>query len=43
MAPEEPVFGLVVGDEARAYSLWQLDRHEIVNDRVGGIAFAATW
>jgi hypothetical protein len=43
MKQEEPVFGLVVGDEARAYSLWQLDRHEIVNDRFGGTAFAATW
>jgi len=43
MAPEEPVFGLVVGDEARAYSLWQLDRHEIVNDRIGEAALAATW
>jgi hypothetical protein len=43
MSPEEPVFGIVIGDEARAYSLWQLDRHEIVNDEFGGVAFAATW
>jgi hypothetical protein len=43
MAPEEPVLGLVLGDEARAYSLWQLDRHEIVNDRIAGTALAATW
>lgn len=43
MAPDEPVFGLLIGDEARAYSLWQLDRHEIVNDRMGGTALAATW
>ena len=42
MAPDEPVFGLLVGDEARAYSLWQLDRHEIVNDGIGGTALAAT-
>jgi hypothetical protein len=43
MAPEEAVFGLIVGDDARAYSLWQLDRHEIVNDEIGGVALAATW
>jgi hypothetical protein len=43
MAAEEPVFGLKIGDQARAYSLWQLDRREIVNDEIGGIALAATW
>jgi hypothetical protein len=43
MRPEEPVLGLVIGDDARAYSLWQLDSHEIVNDVVGGVAVAATW
>ena len=43
MAPEEAVFGITMGDEARAYSLWQLDHHEIVNDRFGGVGLAATW
>jgi hypothetical protein len=43
MSADEPVLGLVVGGEARAYSLWQLDSHEIVNDEVGGVALAATW
>ena len=43
MAPDEPVFGLDIGGDARAYSLWQLDRHEIVNDEIGGVALAATW
>jgi len=43
MSADEPVLGLVVGGEARAYSLWQLDSHEIVNDVVGGVALAATW
>lgn len=43
MAPEEPVFGLIVGDGIRAYSLWQLDGHEVVNDTIGGTAIAATW
>ena len=43
MKAEEPVLGIVVGGEAHAYSLWQLDAHEIVNDQVGGTAIAATW
>ncbi len=43
MRPEEPVLGLVVNGEAVAYSLWQLDRHEIVNDVLGGTPIAATW
>ena len=43
MLDHEPVLGVVIGGEARAYSLWQLDAHEIVNDRMGGTAFAATW
>ena len=43
MSADEPVLGLVLGGEARAYSLWQLDSHEIVNDVVGGVALAATW
>ena len=43
MLPDEPVLGLVIGEDARAYSLWQLDSHEIVNDVVGGVAVAATW
>ena len=43
MQSGEPVLGVVIGDEARAYSLWQLDAHEIVNDEIGGSAIAATW
>jgi hypothetical protein len=43
MRPEEPVIGVVVGGEARAYSLWQLDAHEIVNDEIEGSAIAVTW
>jgi hypothetical protein len=43
MRPEEPVLGVVVDGEARAYSLWQLDNHEIVNDRFAGTSIAATW
>jgi hypothetical protein len=43
MRPKEPVLGVVVDGEARAYSLWQLDAHEIVNDEIAGTAIAATW
>jgi hypothetical protein len=43
MRSEEPVLGVVVNGEARAYSLWQLDAHEIVNDEIAGTAIAATW
>ena len=43
MKAEEPVMGVVIDGEAHAYSLWQLDAHEIVNDEIKGTAFAATW
>lgn len=45
MADEEPVLGLVdpVTGKAKAYSLWHLDRHEIVNDQLGGKPIAVTW
>ncbi len=43
MLPEEPVLGAIVGGEARAYSLWQLDAHEIVNDTAGGVPIAVSW
>ncbi len=43
MKPEEPVLGVVLGGESHAYSLWQLDAHEIVNDTIAGTAIAATW
>jgi hypothetical protein len=43
MRADEPVLGVVIDGEARAYSLWQLDAHEIVNDQIVGRAIAATW
>jgi hypothetical protein len=43
MSPQEPILGVVLGREARAYSLWQLDAHEIVNDSIGESPFAVTW
>lgn len=43
MAEEEPVIGLVIDGEARAYSLWHLDGHEIVNDLIRSTVIAVTW
>ena len=43
MSPDEMVMGILVGGEARAYSLWHLDAHEIVNDTIAGTPIAATW
>ena len=43
MNDDELVLGLVVNGDARAYSTWHLDRHEIVNDYVGGVHVSVTW
>ncbi len=43
MVADEPVIGVSMGDDAVCWSTWHLDRHEIVNDHVGGRAIAATW
>ena len=43
MRNEEPVIGVVRGGVAKAYSIWHLDRHEIVNDRIGDDPIAVTW
>ena len=43
MNDDELVMGLVVNGDARAYSTWHLDKHEIVNDYVGGVHVSVTW
>lgn len=43
MTGDEPVLGLRLGGQARAYPLGYLSAHEIVNDRVGDVAIAVTW
>ena len=43
MQEHEPVLGVQPGEVARAYSLWQLNHHEIVNDQVGDLPLAITW
>lgn len=44
MRQDEPVLGIFDGQVAKAYSLWQLDGHEIVNDSTPGHGpIAVTW
>jgi hypothetical protein len=38
-----PVIGITDGKIARAYSIYLLDRHEIVNDQIGAHPIAITW
>ncbi len=37
------VLGVVINGQARAYSLNLLNAHEVVNDRIGEVSFAAVW
>ncbi len=39
----EPVFGVMLGGEARAYPLRILDWHELSNDTLGGVPFALSY
>jgi len=41
--PEEPLMVVADGDQAKAYSIWHLDSHEIVNDYINGKAITVTW
>lgn len=43
MIPEEQVFGVVVGDDVRAYPERILAWHEMANDRVGGRAVSLSY
>ncbi len=43
MRDDEPVLGVVRDGAARAYPLWYLESHEIVNDTLGDLPIAATW
>lgn len=42
-APTEPVIGLEVNGEAKAYPLQVLTWHEIANDTIGGVPVAVTY
>ena len=37
------VLGVTIAGEAHAYSLNLLNSHEVVNDRIGDLEFAAVW
>ena len=43
LEPTEPVFGLVVNGEARAYPLRIMDTHEMANDVVGGLPISIAY
>lgn len=43
MAGGVRVIGVSVNGESRAYPLYLLNNHQIVNDRVGGQPIAASW
>lgn len=43
LSPTEPVIGLTIGGEARAYPLRYLMFHEIANDTLGGMPVAVTY
>ncbi len=43
LAPTEPVIGVIINGEAKAYPLSVLTRHEIANDVVGGVPVAVTY
>ena len=43
MKANEPVIGLSMKGESKAYSTYILSAHEIVNDTIGGIPIAITW
>lgn len=43
IADTEPVIGLIVNGEARAYPLYVMIWHEIVNDTIGGVPVAVTF
>ena len=43
IADDAWVLGVVVSGQPKAYSLNLLNRHEVVNDQEGDVAFAAVW
>ncbi len=43
MRDNEPVVGVIHNGVAKAYSIWHLDRHEIVNDEFGRDPVVVTW
>lgn len=40
---KDSVVGVEINGDSRAYPVSTLSRHEIVNDKVGGVPIAVTW
>ncbi len=40
---DEPLIVVTDGSKAKAYSIWHLDQHEVVNDYINGKAITVTW
>lgn len=40
---DETVLGVTIGKESRAYPIAFVATHEVVNDRLDGVAIAITW
>jgi len=43
LQPEEPVFGIAINGQARAYPLRIMDWHEMANDMVGGVPISLAY
>ncbi|MCZ6464282.1 MAG: DUF3179 domain-containing protein [Proteobacteria bacterium] len=43
VAPDTPVIGVAIGDQARAYPVHLIEYHQIVNDEIGGTPVAVTY
>jgi len=43
MLAQEPVLGIQVNSDIRAYSTWFMNAREVVHDEVGGKALLITW
>lgn len=40
---KEPIIGVTINGKSHAYSVYLLNHHEIVNDKIGNDKFAVTW
>jgi len=43
LGDDEPVIGVVLNGDARAYPVPVMGKHELANDTVGGVPVAVSW
>jgi hypothetical protein len=43
LSPDDPILGIQIGDDMRAYPLRILDWHAVSNDNAGGVPVALVW